>query len=209
MTTQVTEINDDLVALEENMETIFADAKVEMNEQLNEVIDSSVRQVETSKQASGDAVEQMFSIMASEMNLNSAMLVEGGRDSISSLQGELAALGDSMSARTEEQVREGIASIDNSVSNATVDLEASNTLLTNDIQRVLSDIGVNSVESGGLLGTIANSAATTGLADEQIAQASSSTLEYANASAEAWDGTRWQTLNFGQLLHEAKSLIHS
>lgn len=98
MTTQVTEINDDLVALEENMETIFADAKVEMNEQLNEVIDSSVRQVETSKQASGDAVEQMFSIMASEMNLNSAMLVEGGRESISSLQGELAALGDSMSA---------------------------------------------------------------------------------------------------------------
>lgn len=78
-------------------------------------------------------------------------------------------------------MREGIASIDNSVSNATVDLEASNTLLTNDIQRVLSDIGVNSVESGGLLGTIANSAATTGLADEQIAQASSSTLEYANA----------------------------
>lgn len=181
LTTQVTEINDDLVALEENMKTIFADAKVEMNEQLNEVIDSSVRQVETSKQASGDAVEQMFSILASEMNLNSAMLVEGGRESISSLQGELAALGDSMSARTEEQVREGIAAIDNSVSNATIDLEASNTLLTNDIQRVLSDIGVNSVESGGLLGTIANSAATTGLADEQVAQASSSTLEYANA----------------------------
>lgn len=181
LTTQVTELNDDVHALEENMATIFNDAQIEMKDQLDAMIDKSVRQVEVSKQNSGEAVDHMFGIISSEMSQNAAVLVQSGRDSISDLQGELASLGDVMSAQTEEQVRQGITAINGTVSAATVDLEASNLLLTNDIQRVLADIGVNSVEGGGLLGTIANSAATAGLADEQIAQASVATLEYANS----------------------------
>lgn len=181
LTDHVSNLNQDLQALEGNMTTIFENTRSDMNQQLNSVIDASIRKVEISKQNSGEAVDQMFGIISSEMHQNATVLVEDGRDSINARQGELASLGNVMSTQTAEQVRQGITAINGTVSAATVDLEATNSLLTNDIQRVLADIGVNSVEGGGLLGTIANSAATAGLADEQIAQASVSTLEYANS----------------------------
>lgn len=177
---QVTEINANQGEVQEEVLRLFRNTEQGMQTNLDGIIDRSLVSISDTTTDSLEAANDMFARLILEMSLSSAAITDSGGALIGATQADLVQLADVMSHDMQREMETGIASINSSVSGAVVDLKIAALLLSEDIQLVLADIGVNTPDGGGLLGVVASSTASTALADSQIAAASEMTVEYAN-----------------------------
>ena len=169
---------------QDRMENLFEEKRDDIGLELYGVINESIGAVSGQRAQTVTAIDAAFMSIINQMNASAGNIATTGAITATAAQAELTDVNEVMTAQMQEVLDIGLQGIEGNVSNAVVDLQASNALLTDDIQRVLNDIGVNSVEGSGLLGIIASSAASTSLADTQIATVSETTTEFANLQRE-------------------------
>ena len=126
--------------------------------------------------------------MASGLSAAAVKITENGATVVDGQKKQLTDLNEKASKSISDQVSGDLLVISDSVSSSGADVAAASKLLTNDLRRVLLDLGDRKVKGSGLLGAMVTSADTADTADYQLALASQTTTSYANVRASDVDG---------------------
>ena len=158
----------------------FRRAAEDASENVNATVDPQIRQVTRNSTESREALGRMFDQSASGLTSAAGKIARDGAVTLEkqkkSFTQEQAAAGH----RISDQVEQGLAGIATGVTSSTRDMEAAGALLTQDLNRVLLDLGDREVNGSGLLGAMTTGAATARSADYQLALATDTTTSYAN-----------------------------
>jgi hypothetical protein len=143
-------------------------------------VDPQIRQVTKNSEDSREALGRMFDKSASGLASSAGSIASNGAKTLNAQKASFAREQQAAGAQITAQVQDGLASISQGVSSSTRDMEAAGALLTQDLNRVLLDLGSRTVHGSGLLGAMTTGAATARSADYQLALATDKTTSYAN-----------------------------
>ena len=143
-------------------------------------VDPEIRQVTQSSADNSEALGKMFDKSASGLSSASGSIATHSAKTLNKQKAEFAKGQKAAGQQISEQVKQGLSSISQGVSSSTRDMEAASALLTQDLNRVLLDLGDRKVHGSGLLGAMTTSAATARSADYQLALATDKSTSYAN-----------------------------
>lgn len=143
-------------------------------------VDPQIRQVSEHSAQSREDLGRMFDKSAVGLTSASGAIAANGRRTLEKQKTDFARSQQAAGAQITAQVQDGLASISQGVSSSTRDMEAAGALLTQDLNRVLLDLGDRRVHGSGLLGAMTTGAATARSADYQLALATDKTTSYAN-----------------------------
>ena len=150
------------------------------SKQVAGTVDPQIRQVTKNSAESRDALGRMFDKSASGLASSAGSIASNGAKTLNEQKASFAREQKSAGDQITAQVQDGLASINQGVSSSTRDMEGASALLTQDLNRVLLDLGSRKVHGSGLLGAMTTGAATARSADYQLALATDKTTSYAN-----------------------------
>lgn len=188
MAARMTRLQTQQANLESTIKTAFANAADEATAAAAAAIDSKVRTLAEQTTANSAALNEMFTRSAAGLSATATDITTDGAKVVDTQKAQVTAAAKEASTTISTQVTDDLAQISTSVGASSKDLEGANTLLTNDLRRVLLDLGTRKVKGSGLLGAMATSAATANSADYQLALASAQTTSYANVRSSDVDG---------------------
>jgi hypothetical protein len=165
-----------VAAVQEAFRSAADDASVEVAG----TVDPEIRRVSTRSAESREELGRMFDQSASGLSTAAASIVKDGAKTLERQKKTFAQSQEAAGVRISGQVEEGLSMIARGVSSSTRDMEAAGALLTQDLNRVLLDLGDRRVNGSGLLGAMTTGAATARSADYQLALATDKTTSYAN-----------------------------
>ncbi|MFD0704777.1 hypothetical protein ACFQY8_03315 [Alloscardovia venturai] len=162
-----------------------------MSEIVDENYDNMQRSLDKGQQSSNtfisrardgvnDSNSQIFSTFTNLINSEATGIEKSGSDFVSLTNRSIEDSNKKLSDETNQILTENARVIDENADNAIVDTQAASALLSEDISRVLSDIGSRGINGGGLLGAIATSEAHLGMAETKFA---SSNLQMGQAKS--------------------------
>lgn len=169
--------------LAETLNEVFTTAAGNADAQVA-ALDENIRALHESAAAESQALADMFERSTEGMQAAADEIESGAGGVIDEQRSELASGQQDVTATLDAQVTDALTSISTAVDAATVDSDAVATQLTDDLNRVLLDLGTRKVNGSGLLGAMTTSAATTELADYQLTLATSTADGYANVRSE-------------------------
>lgn len=173
------------------VDAAYADAKGKFNEALarfgekaksdvRKNVDSEIRQITDRGQADSEQLGKMFERSAAGLSATAEEIQADGADAVRRQQKALgqsrAAAGQTLSAGTQR----ALTQVSADVSGSTRDLDATRTMLTQNLANVLLDLGDRKVRGSGVLGALATSAAAAGSADYQLGLAADRGSAYAS-----------------------------
>lgn len=163
-----------------NVKAAFRDAADEATANVNDVVDPQIRRVTNLADQSRKALGTMFDRSASGLSGAANEIAQDGARSLNAQKKSFAREQQAAGVRISAQVENGLAGIARGVAASTRDTEAAAALLTQDLNRVLLDLGDREVDGSGLLGAMTTGAATARTADYQLALATDKATSYAN-----------------------------
>lgn len=173
------------------VDSAYADAKGKFNEALarfgekaksdvRKNVNSEIRQITDRGQADSEQLGKMFERSAAGLSATAEEIQADGADAVRRQQKALgqsrADAGQTLSAGTQR----ALTQVSADVSGSTRDLDATRTMLTQNLANVLLDLGDRKVRGSGVLGALATSAAAAGSADYQLGLAADRGSAYAS-----------------------------
>ncbi|CAM5448876.1 hypothetical protein [Leifsonia shinshuensis] len=163
------------------------------------------------------ALNARRNVAHADLSASYQSLIDGLRSSADKTLGDGRALVEDRKSRLEESRREAsgtldrltvdaLAGIDRTISASVRDVDGASALLTDSLNNVLLDLGDPAVTGVGILGAMSSSAALTGTADYQLAQASQHASGYANVREEDIAGILLRIAQFQAALGKTASL---
>jgi trimeric autotransporter adhesin len=147
---------------------------------LQSAIEKDITQVGRSRDLTTEQLNMMFELSSQGMRTAAGDVVRNGKEALDEQKAEFARAQAGAARRISSDIGEGLDSISQGVNASSRDIEASGSLLTADLRKVLLDLGQREVNGGGLLGAMTTSAQTAKGADVQLANATSQTSAYSN-----------------------------
>ncbi len=180
LTARITTVRDQQAQAIADVKAAIRNAADDATQDVNEVVDPQIRRVSELSEQSREVLGAMFDRSASGLDTAAAEIAKDGASSLSAAKKQYASEQRAAGARISRQVADGLAGIAQGVASSTRDTEAAAALLTQDLNRVLLDLGDREVNGSGLLGAMTTGAATARSADYQLALATDKTTSYAN-----------------------------
>lgn len=186
------DLSTSLTDLQESLPRDVKDSYKKSTDQARADIATTIagQQRTVSAQAAVNAAElgDMFTRSIDGMAASSKTVRTNGAEAVDAQEKAGAKAEKDAAAAISAQVTSGLSSIDASVGASTKDLSAASTLLANDLNKVLLDLGTPKVKGSGLLGAMATNSALAGTADYQLALASETATSYASVRSQDLGG---------------------
>lgn len=180
VTAKITEIQTQRALVGEGLDSSLNDLGDALQQQIDASFDQSIGSIHDRGEQSADASTALLDKTMTELVASSQGLVATGTEAITQSNEQVVALRDGLGEQTSTMVNNSLTMIDGMVRDSNQDLTASSALLTDDINRVLLDLGSTQGGGTGLLGAMAASSAATTTADLQIADVSSQAVAFGN-----------------------------
>ena len=185
---RMTALQTQQAGLEAAVTDAFAKAAAAANGAAERAVDTRVSDLTSHAAVDAQALGEMFARSAAGLTAAAEQITTSGAKVIDDQLGQLAGVETEASEQVSRQISVDLAAIADEVTSSSRDVDAASTLLTNDLRRVLLDLGERRVKGSGLLGAMATSAATADTADYQLALASQRATSYANVRASDVEG---------------------
>jgi hypothetical protein len=163
-----------------DVKAAFRKAADDASTDVSGTVDPQIRQVTKNSAQSSDTLGKMFDQSASGLSSAAGKIARDGATTLEKQKRGFAQEQAAAGNRISDQVEQGLSGIATGVTSSTRDMEAAGALLTQDLNRVLLDLGDRTVNGSGLLGAMTTGAATARSADYQLALATDTTTSYAN-----------------------------
>jgi hypothetical protein len=163
-----------------DVKAAFRKAADDASTDVSGTVDPQIRQVTKNSAQSSDTLGRMFDQSASGLSSAAGKIARDGATTLEKQKRGFAQEQAAAGNRISDQVEQGLSGIATGVTSSTRDMEAAGALLTQDLNRVLLDLGDRTVNGSGLLGAMTTGAATARSADYQLALATDTTTSYAN-----------------------------
>lgn len=177
---RIAKVRDQQDAVVAAVQEAFRSAADDASAEVAGTVDPEIRRVSTRSAESREELGKMFDQSASGLSTAAASIVKDGAKTLERQKKTFAQSQEAAGVRISGQVEDGLSMIARGVSSSTRDMEAAGALLTQDLNRVLLDLGDRRVNGSGLLGAMTTGAATARSADYQLALATDKTTSYAN-----------------------------
>jgi trimeric autotransporter adhesin len=180
VTERVAKVAEQQAAAIDDVREAFRKAAEDASDNVNATVDPQIRQVTKNSAQSSETLGRMFDQSASGLTSAAGKIARDGATTLEKQKKGFAQEQAAAGHRISDQVEQGLAGIATGVTSSTRDMEAAGALLTQDLNRVLLDLGDRTVNGSGLLGAMTTGAATARSADYQLALATDTTTSYAN-----------------------------
>ncbi|GAA3591729.1 hypothetical protein GCM10022198_14580 [Klugiella xanthotipulae] len=183
----------------------FTDAAVSTNALVSTTINEQVRVVSDRAELGRGSLVASYNSTISGLSSTSQTVITDARGLIDTQKSRLTESNRAATADLSEQTASALERIAASTSASSRDVEAASTLLSDNLNKVLLDLGDQKVAGSGLLGAMAVSAAKADTADFQLALASQNAAGYANIRSGDVAGILLQQAQFAASLKAANT----
>ena len=173
---------------QEDLKRTFDQVIGEVNDDVSEAIDPTIRQIRADGKRTADAWDTSVRTSSADLREVSKELSAAGQQTIEERAQALRDTSDGAAAFISGQLSAGGQALAENLGHSAQDIDGTRAQLVLDLQNALADLGDPTVDGGGLLGTMATSTAAAATTDEQVALATSATTSFANVRSEDVSG---------------------
>ena len=166
------------------MRKAFSNAAANSRSDASSAVDPSIRQVIDRTDADGAALGAMFDRSRNGLSSAAKAIADNGAKAIDQQRSSFATRQRTAGAQISSSIGKGLNQVTRGVSASTLDMKAADTLLGEDLQSVLLDLGTKRVKGSGLLGSMATGAAIANSAGYQLSLAGRTASSY----SDVWRG---------------------
>ena len=192
--------------LSEALKNAFKDSADETSKNINNLISQEIRQVSAQGSAGADSIQNSFTSSIYGLAEASNVIVRDAGNSLEAQRRDIAGKVENLKASLDGVTQSSLEQLDARTGNASRDLAGASVLLTDDLNKVILDLGDSRVDGSGLLGALKTNAAKAGAADFQLALASQNAQGYTSVRAEDIAAVQLRQAQFKASLEKLKSL---
>lgn len=167
-------------AMETSITDSFARAADDTRRELDQHLGAGISAVNAQRDASAQEVSDSYAELITSLRASAERTVTEGKTLIDDQQSSLADRHAQTRQSLNERTTTALSTIEQSTQAATKNVEGASAQLTDSLNKVLLDLGDPRVKGSGILGAMSASAAKSGTADFQLAEASQHAAGYAN-----------------------------
>lgn len=155
--------------LEEYVDSVTQLSQEKSSEQMN----GSLKSIKETKQHVNELSNTIFGRYSQQLKAQAPLLSEFGTKVVDETNGRVQEQSQQLATKTQTLMKNNSAHVQEVAAKAVADSDAVAVLLSQDIAKVLVDIGNNTNNGGGLLGVISTSSGYLKVADSKMSDASS------------------------------------
>lgn len=176
--TSLENMGDNQQKLNEAIAEITASAPAENADEINKILGEQARNVSAQRQNSTQTIDDLFSQQVTALTGTSESVSDNAGNLLKDQSDKLNQAAQQQAQAADERTRSALENIQQSHDSATQDVAAASTLLTGDLEKIMLDVGDNSVTGSGLLGSLLNNASNADNADYQLSLATQNAEKY-------------------------------
>lgn len=184
----------------------FADASARSDGAVTSGVEDQTAALNTQRDVSRDELSASYQSLIDGLRSSAAEALGDGRRLVDDRKDKLEASKRAASANLDRRTTDALVGIERTISASVRDVDAASALLTDSLNNVLLDLGDPARAGVGILGSMSSSAALTGTADFQLAQASQHASGYANVREADIVGILLRVAQFHAALDKTTSL---
>ncbi|WP_035811296.1 hypothetical protein [Curtobacterium sp. S6] len=200
------EIKETQTEVKESVKKAFKDTSDKTAQQISSMMDEQTRVISKQGQESSQAVVNSFGNSVAGLSNTATSVVGTANGTVEEQRKQLAGQGNALQTSVDQQTQGSLQGLNERTSAATRDLAGSSTLLANDMNDLLLDLGDRRVNGSGLLGAMATSSARAGSADYQLALAEQNAEGFANVRSQDIDGLQLRQAQFKASLDKLSTM---
>ena len=180
VTQRVGDVKQQQDGLADEVRKAFKNAADNSRSDADSAVDPSIRQVIDRTDADSAALGAMFDRSRNGLSSAAKAIADNGAKAVDQQRSGFATRQRTAGAQISSSIGKGLNQVTRGVSASTLDMKAADTLLGEDLQSVLLDLGTKRVKGSGLLGSMATGAAIANSAGYQLSLASRTASSYSN-----------------------------
>ncbi|RRC94467.1 hypothetical protein [Schaalia canis] len=174
----VDQLHTDLNHIQERVRDLLNNTSLEASVETRRVLEETSKTTWRTTTALGLSNSALVATIIENLGKASSEIVSEGRTSLDEAKKVTEERNLALSQEASSKLNASVDAVSRSVNAAVKDSDGAAALLSQDIGRVLADIGENKDKGTGLLGTMATSNAQLGVADLQMAASASDTADF-------------------------------
>ena len=182
--TGLTSLNTNVTGVETRLDAALKQADAAG---VNTTLDTQIARIVKRTADDSDEVGTMFESSRAGLAATAAGVQADGKKSVDKQRKALQQTQSQAESSLTESTKAALGQVAQNVGGATKDLDATKTLLTRELTKVLLDLGSPTAKGSGVLGTLATSAKAAGAADSQLSEALDTSSSYASVRARDLD----------------------